>query len=252
MAKAESTTVDQKKPKKAAPKKTKEVPKKNDIEEKLETKFRFKAKDGTLTSIPTTGKVNVIELRQEDRTDFLFTRLPKELALKYSPGKVRTRYDFTIGDCCVLATKYRGEAIDANKPKVVSECYTVIFCPHFAEINADLELIGEGLSDDDLKHALLALDESKALEFRNKYLVEKELREKGRDFDEKKAAGIRESATRMATTIVDDVALGDRAVEEDVSLFNMGTVGQWLQKNWIFVLLAVLSILFVASMFTGG
>lgn len=233
-------------------KKAKAAPAKNSYVEEKKMKFEFRSKDGTLTSIPMTGKVNVVELRQANRTDYLFTRLPKELTLKYSPGRVFAKYDTTIGDCCLLATKYRGDAVDASKPQFVAECYTIIFCPHFGELSADLEHISEGIADEDIKHSILALDESKALIFRNKWLTEKSLREGEQDLEEQKQWSRRKSATRMATTITDDVDLGDRAVEGDVDIFNMGKIGQWLQKNWLYVLLTVLGILVIASFFGGG
>lgn len=212
-------------------------------------KFEFRSKDGTLTSIPMVGKVNVIELRQEKRTDFLITRLPKELVLKYSTGEVKTRYAPTQGDVCVLATKYRGDAVDANRPRTVSECYVLNWCPHFTETDADLEHIAEGISDDDIKHSLLALDESKGLHFRNKWLVEKELRESADELIDTQTWSRREAATRYAAKVVDESALGGQAVEEDVAIVDMGSVTRWMKKNWLLMLIIFLAILVVASMF---
>lgn len=217
--------------------------------EESETKYEFVAEDGTLTSIPKTGKVNVIELRQEDRTDYLFTRLPKELVLKYSSGEVKTRYSPTKGTQCMIAVKYRGSAIDANMPETIGDCYTLIFCPHFAEVNADLEHIAEGISDVDMRHALLALDESKALVFRNKWLVEKELRESADDLEDKKVWRRREAATQMAATMMDDQALGQDAVQRDIDLWDTNKASKWIQKNIAWVVFIIIGIAIIASMF---
>lgn len=245
------TTIVSEEKKKKAPKKVIEKKKepKKDIPKEPEMTYEFKSEDGTLTSIPMTGKVNVIELKQEKRTDYLITRLPKELALKYSTGEVRTRYAPTEGDLSVIATKYRGDAIDANRPKTVSECYVLNWCPHFTEMSADLERVSEGISDDDIKHSLLALDESKALIFRNKWLVEKELRESADELIDTQTWSRRESATRYAAKIADEAALGGSAVEEDISIIDMGATAKWLTRNWLFVLIIFLIVIVIASMF---
>ncbi len=251
---SEATTTTKKKPavkktpKKSVKKTAKKAPKLPIMEEKKLT-FEFKSQDGTLTSIPMVGKVNVIELRQEKRTDFLITRLPKELVLKYSIGEVRTRYAPTRGDVCVLATKYRGDAVDANRPRTVGECYVLSWCPHFTETDADLEHIAEGISDDDIKHSLLALDESKGLHFRNKWLVERELRESADELIDTQTWSRREAATRYAAKVVDESALGGQAVEEDIAIVDMGSVAKWMKNNWLFVLILFLAILVVSSMF---
>lgn len=220
-------------------------------EEKIEPVFRFKSENGTLTAIPKTGEVNAIKLEQAKRTDWLFTRLPKELALKYTSAVVMTPYGEAKGDHCVIATKYRGDAIDADRPEEPGDCYTLLFTPFYAERNANLTKIDEGIKDSDIKHSLLALDESLGLQYRNKFLIEKEMRQKELEYHEGKDYDFRDAVTRTATTVVDDVALGEKSVEREVSLFNMDRVTRWLSKNKLWVIIGIATIIIIISFFQG-
>lgn len=220
--------------------------------EKDDTLFTYKAEDGSIISVPMVGKVNCIELQQEDRTDWLFTRLPKELALQFAPGKVRTRYTPEAkGNRCVIVSKYRGDAIDANKPKQVGECYTLIFTSHYAAKNAKLEHVEEGLTDTDLKKALFALDESKALRFKNKWLNERELRKQEQDYREGQEFDYRKSVTRTTAKVVDDIDIGETSVKRSVG-GTMSNLIDWVTENWLWVLILGGGALLVLSMFTGG
>lgn len=223
------------------------------VSEEDDTIFTYKAEDGSLVSIPMVGKVNCIELQQENRTDFLFTRLPKELALIYAPGIVKTRYskETKAPSRCVVVTKYRGDAIDANKPKRVGECYTLMFTPHYAAKNAKLEHIEEGLSDDDLKKALLTLDESKALKFKNKWLNEKELRKQEQEYREGQEFDYRKSVTKTTAKVIDDIDLGEKSVKQGVS-GGVSNLIDWMVENWFWLLIFGGGALMVLSMFTGG
>jgi hypothetical protein len=239
--------------KKPAAKKKPPAKKSERYEDKPDPKFKYKvSEDGSATATPLIGEVNVIELQQEERTDWLFTRLEKEEALRYTSGRVKTKYDETKGDLCVIVTKYRGEAIDANNPKRAGECYTLLFTPFYAEKNADLQDVDEGISDDDIAEAMIALDESKALYYRNKWLVEKEMRGKERDYWEDKDYDFRKSVTKTATKVVDDTDLADDKVRRDIALFDMNKVTRWivLNKFWLIGFIAIVFI--IASMFSGG
>lgn len=201
-----------------------------------------------LTSIPKTGKVNVIELRQAKRTDFLFTRLDEELALKYSLGRVPAKYAFTDGQLALIVTKYRGDAIDANNQKV-GECYTLLFTDHFAMINADLEDIVEDITDEEIKEQVFVLDESKALRYKNKYLVERERRINAEEYKTLSREETRLDITQGIADVIDDRTLADNAVRAQMDSFDRTSVENWIKKNWMMIMIGVLGLMVFSSMF---
>jgi hypothetical protein len=212
--------------------------------------FKFRSKDGTAQAIPSIGKINIIELIQENRTDWLATRLSKDEALRYSTGEVETRHGDGIGEVCVIATKYRGDAIDANRPERAGEVYSLVFTPFFAEENADLEHVSEGVTDSEIKHTMLALDESKALKFRNKYLIEKEMRIQMEEYYRTRASDFTYSTTGIAAKAVNDVDLGERAVDKNTgSPINFGKILEWINRNKLTILIVAGIALFIVSMF---
>ena len=239
--------------KKTVAKKPKTVKKKKvpATDEETRESFKFNVSDASAQDIPTTGKVNLIELIQENRTDWLATRLPKEKALKYVTGEVVTRHGPGIGEVCVVVSKYRGDAIDANSPERAGEVYSLLFTPHYGEKNANLEKIDEGIDDADIKHALLALDESKALKFRNKFLVEREMRLELENYYAQKDYDFTYSATGIAAKAVNDVDLGERAVDDNTggAAFNISNMVQWLNEHKLEVVIVIGIIIFIASMF---
>jgi len=201
-----------------------------------------------LTSVPRTGKVNVIELRQAKRTDFLFTRLEEEQALKYSIGRAPAKYAFTDGQLCIIITKYRGDAIDANNQKV-GECYTLLFTDHYAMINADLEDIVEDITDDEIKEQVFVLDESKSLRFKNKWLVERERRIRAEEFKKMTREEIRLEVTQGVADIIDDLTLVANATRHQMDSFDRTSVEKWIKKNWMFLMIGALAVMVFSTMF---
>lgn len=201
-----------------------------------------------LTSIPRTGKVNVIELRQGKRNDFLFTRLEEEHALKYSLGRVPAKYAFTDGQLALIVTKYRGDAIDANNQKV-GECYTLLFTDHYAAINADLEDIVEDISDEEIKDQIFVLDESKALRYKNKWLVERERRINAEEYKTLSRDEIRLDITQGIADVIDDRTLADNAVRTQMDSFDRTSIENWIKKNWMMLMIGILGLMVFSSMF---
>lgn len=205
--------------------------------------------DGMRTAIPSIGRINIIKLMLSNgECIFLVTDLEKENAIETYEGTVLTQFGETKGRICPVVLKERGEWLNYDKHGGKAYIYTLLSNPYLARRNVRIDKIDGDKSDNEILNSMLAYDYSQAIEYRDKWLLERTLKEQAEERANNKVASVIYTASEIGTDLYKMRSSGlnemAKQLDKEAFGFTFGSATKWLKthKFYVFIAAAIIGV----------
>lgn len=209
---------------------------------------------------PIKSKLNLIRLMMEDnKAAFLITDLEPENAIETFEGNVMTPFGETKGRLCPVVLKKRGEWLnydgtDGNKS---ADIFILLSNPYLARTDTRADILDANTSNTEILTTMMAYDKSEALEYRDKWLLERKMRLQGEEAFANLRFNVYQIGSQIGAGVVDDTDLAiedlSKQLDKRAFGFNFNSIKRWAMENKFLAALIVFGgLFFLYTFFTGG
>ena len=198
-------------------------------------------------------------MMENNKAAFLITDLEPENAIETFEGTVMTPFGETKGRLCPVVLKKRGEwlnyeGINGNRS---ADIYVLLSNPYLARSDTRADILDIVTEDTHILTTMLAYDRSEALQYRDKWLLERKMRQQAEEAFSDLRFNVYQIGSQIGAGVIDDtdLAIEDLSKQLDKRAFGFSfkSIQKWIMENkFLAALIGFGALFFIYTYFTGG